>query len=488
MISRTINKMQRGKVLQRGGSAIFAFTARSLQQLSTLIITLLAARFLPVAEFGIYALGAVFMMLIQTMTYTGFYHFVVTSKEADDEVLPTSFWMITGLSLAAAAFFCALAYPLEWLFETPGLALVVILLVLAQPVSSFSAWASAVMLRRRKVQTNFNIMFWQNLGALIGGVLLMTYWHSLYALVAFRYLRALIGIALYVGAGIRIPALRFNKELGRTATIFSSHLYGSRFLAFLAKYAGDLMLGIYFSVAEVGLYRFGNRLAGSATDVLIQPMNNFAITQMGAAGRAGRPLDEPVRRFAGTVTLMTGIVGAGIIVFGHDVLSNFFNETYLAALVVTYAMAVRGVVSAGQAMLEAFFSAVGDTSWVTRFNFFSAIVSVGAIVVTAPFGLEVLAWGQAAVVFITTMRAFHLMQSKGGIKVGNSVKGFLLACGLAGAYGLTVWFVHRQVLPGFGLEGMVHMFTGIGIAALLAPVLLLIGWRMRVFTLSVFSG
>ena len=488
MISRAISKMRQGKVISRSGSALFAFTARSLQQLSTLIITLLAARFLPVAEFGIYALGAVFMMLIQTMTYTGFYHFVVTSKDADEDVLPTSFWMITGLSLAAAAVFCALAWPLEWLFEAPGLAPVIALLVLAQPVSSFSAWASAVLLRRGTVQTNFNIMFIQNLVALLAGAALMTFWHSLFALVAFRYIRAIIGIVLYMGAGVHVPPLRFNRVLARSATAFSSHLYGSRFLAFLAKYASDLMLGFYFSVAEVGLYRFGNRIASSATDVLVQPMGNFAISQMGANARAGRPLDELVRRFSGSMALLTGIVCAGMIVFGEAILENFFNESYMAALVVTYAMAVRGVMSTGQAGMEAFFSAIGETNWVTRFNFVSAVVSVLSIFATVPFGLEVLAWGQAGVVLALTLYGFYMMKAKGGIPVGGALRSFFLGCALAGLYGLAIAIIQRDVIPLLGLSDFGALAVGLAVAAALVPVALLIGWRLRAFTLTVFSG
>lgn len=57
MASTFLNGKDLRKSGKRGLLAVFAFTARSLQQASTLVITLLAAHFLLPAEYGIYSLG-----------------------------------------------------------------------------------------------------------------------------------------------------------------------------------------------------------------------------------------------------------------------------------------------------------------------------------------------------------------------------------------------------------------------------------------------
>ena len=209
--------------------ALFAFMARSLQQISTLVITFLAAAFLLPAEYGVYALSIVFIMLLQTLTYTGFYQFVVTSSHPDDEVLSTSFWLITGLSCAASLLLALAAYPLEWLFDADQLGTVILLLAISQPFSSFGAWASAALLRRGAVNTNFVVMFAQNLISLIGGALLLIAWESLFALVAFRYIRVFVGLTLYLIVGARFPGFHFKRSLAKKATAFSGGLYGSRF-------------------------------------------------------------------------------------------------------------------------------------------------------------------------------------------------------------------------------------------------------------------
>lgn len=472
---------------RQGGKALFAFTARSLQQAATLLITLLAARFLPPAQYGVYSLGIVFIVLVQTMTYTGFYQFILTAREDDALVLSTCFWLIVGLVSLASLVLALAAYPLEWLFHAAQFGKVLVLLALIQPLASIGAWSSAALLRRGEVTLNFTIMFAQNLIALAGGVTLLWFWHSIYALVAFRYLRVVAGAILFAALGRDWPGLIFRKDLARRATAFSGGLYGSRLLNFLARYAADLLLGMLYSPAAVGLYRFGNRVATGATDIFNQPMSNFAATQFGAAARRERDLAVPLARFAGTITLLSGIVGAVIIVFARDVIALFFQASYLPALVVTYAMALRGAATVGQMLVEPAFAALGRTTWVMMFDLVSTTISVAAIFVASPFGLEALAWTQALVVLGTTCWAFCLLRWRGHVRIGRAVRNFTGAIALSAIYGLVLYGTYRAILL-LPLNGTEILGLGFVNAAILALMVLAIAARLRVFSLQAFSG
>lgn len=476
------------RVGRRSGKALFAFAARSLQQVSTLVMTFLAARFLMPAEYGVYSLGIVFIVLIQTLTYTGFYQFILNARDEDEIVLSTCFWLIFGLVSAASLLLGLSAYPLGWLFGSGQLGSVLVLLALIQPLASLGAWSSAALLRRKAVMLNFTVMFLQNLTALIGGAVLLWFWHSLYALVAVRYLRVLTGAALYAVLGRDWPRWRFSRMLAAKATAFSGGLYGSRFLAVLARYAGDLLLGIFHSPSAVGLYRFGNRVATGATDILTQPMSNFAVTQFGSASRDDRALAPVLARFSGTVALLSGMLGAVVIVFVRDAIEAFFHPSYLAALIVTYAMALRGIAGVGQLLIEPAFSALGRTSWAMMFNLITGVLAVAAILITSPLGLEALAWGQALVVFVTTGLAFYLMRRRGGIEVGDAVRGFVGACILAFGYGLALAAIRHGLLARMSLSEAGMLFAGLAFAAVVGVPFLALATRLRIFSLHAFSG
>ncbi|WP_238532486.1 oligosaccharide flippase family protein [Novosphingobium pentaromativorans] len=473
---------------RRSGIALFAFVARSLQQVSTLVMTFLAARFLPPADYGVYALGIVFVVMIQTLTYTGFYQFILNARQDEDAVLSTCFWLIFGLVTLASLLLGAAAFPIEWLFGARHLGTVIVLLALIQPLASVGAWSSAALLRRRAVTLNFTIIFLQNIIALVGGGLLIWFWHSLYALVAVRYLRVISGAVLFASLGRDRPRMRFSRKLAIEATGFSGGLYFSRLLGFLSRYAGDLLLGLFHSPGAVGLYRFGNRVATGATDILMQPMNNFAATQFGAAGRDDRDLGAVLARFAGTIALLGGMAGAVVIVLAPDVISTFFQPSYEGALVVTAAMALRGVAGVGQSLVEPVFAALGRTSWVVMFNLVAGATCVAAIAVSAPFGLGVLAWGQAIAILVMTALAFHLMRRRGGISTGAAVRRFLGACALALAYGLVLAAIRFRFLPAMAISPLQTLLVSLACAALVGAVILLVAMRLRIFSLHAFSG
>ncbi|MCT2398907.1 oligosaccharide flippase family protein [Novosphingobium mangrovi (ex Huang et al. 2023)] len=472
---------------RQGSKALFAFSARGLQQVSTLVITLLAARFLLPSEYGIYSLGIVFIVLVQTMTYTGFYQFILTAREDDGAVLSTCFWLIVGLVSLASLLLALAAFPLEWMFQARPLGTVLVLLALIQPLASIGAWSSATLLRRGEVMRNFAVMFVQNLVALLGGAVLLVTWHSIYALVAFRYLRVLTGAILYALLGRDRPRLIFRRDLAGRAMAFSGSLYGSRLLNFLARYAADLLLGAFHSPTAVGLYRFGSRVATGATDVFTQPMCTFAATQFGAAARQDKDLATPLARFAGTITLLSGIAGAVIIVFARDVIAIFFQPSYFAALVVTYAMALRGAASVGQTLVEPVFAALGRTGRVMMFDMVSTAISIAAIFAASPFGLEVLAWIQALVVLGTTAWAFHLLRWQGRIRIGGAVRNLAGAAALSAGYGL-VLFAGRAMLSWVPVDRIEALGLGLVTAALLALAVLALAARLRVFSLGAFSG
>ncbi|MEP3441087.1 MAG: oligosaccharide flippase family protein [Sulfitobacter sp.] len=485
-MSDAAGKTSKSGRVKRIGLALFAFTARSLQQVATFVITLLAARFLMPAEYGVYAIAIIFITLIQTLTYSGFYQWIVNAKEDDHAVLGTAFWMIVGLAAAASALLAVAALPLSRLFEAPDLFGVLLALAAIQPIAGAGAWFSATLLRRGAVNTHFSIMFVQNLSALIGGALLLWMWQSLYALVAFRYLRVLTAMLLYLLFSKDRPGFTFDRSLSRQASKFSGGLYGARFLNFLSRYAGDLLLGLMFTTAEAGLYRFGSRVAGGATDIVAQPMRSFALTQFGAAARKGADLGGPLRRFVGSVVLMTGIVAAVVIVIGPTVVADFFNPAYMAALGVTFAMAIRSVLNVGTLVIEPALAARDRTGLVAMFNLVWTVITILSVLAASPFGLIALAVSQAGVMLMTTLSAFVVLRRE-SIEVSGAVRSLFIAAGLSVLYGVALYVLWQPLSA--AIQGdMLAVLAGIALAAVLGAVTLALGWKLRVFTLSVFSG
>jgi len=377
----------------------------------------------------------------------------------------------------------AMAVAVGWRDRGPGLCVRAVI----EQVGGAGAWASAVLLRRGQVERHFVIMFLQNIIALVGGVILLWSWQSLYALVAFRYLRVLSGALLYLLLTRDRPGFVFDRGLAQEAAGFSGGLYGARLMNFLSRYSADLLLGLLYTTAEAGLYRFGSRVAGGAIDVIGQPMRSFAMTQFGAAGRNDKPLTPVLARFTGTVTLLAGGVGAVVVVFAEPAMRSLFDPAYLPALVVVYAMVLRSICNS-ILLIEPAFAAQGRTTIIMWFNTVWAVITVVAVFVAAGFGLEVLAWSQAALTVVMILSGLAVIRRLGDVPVGAALRSMAIAAALIVVYGVILNLTWPVVAGALATGEVLRLGIGLVWSLVLAAPTVALGAKLRVFTLRVFSG
>lgn len=475
------------RALRRVWLAVFAFSARSLQQITTFVLTLLAARFLAPAEYGVYTLSILFVTFLQTLIYTGFFHYVVRAKGDEKQVVDTCFWLILGLSgLGSLALFAG-APALARLFDAPDMVLVLRLLATIQPAVAVTAWCSSVLMRQNRMKLHFNIMIAQNLISLVAGVAILVIWQSVFALVAYRVARAFSGALMYFYFSKVRPGLSATWATVRDAMKFSYGLYGTSILNFFSNYGADLALGLLFSTAEAGLYRFGNRIAMGAMDIIGQPMRSFAITQLGAANRNDEPFGPILKRFASTTLILMGCVAGTLLVFGEEVVTMYFQPAYVGGLVVAYAIAMRALFGLGNYFVEPVLASSGQTNLVLAHNGTWTLIQTAAIPLAAGFGLAVLAWTGAVLALFSSFTGFWLISRYGGVEIRPVLIGMLKASVIVIAYVVVAGLVHDVVLGEIG-AGNLALFVSLGLSGLLGLGLLFIAAYQRTLDLRVFSG
>ncbi|MEP6061378.1 MAG: hypothetical protein ABJ178_00065, partial [Marinomonas sp.] len=156
------------------------------------------------------------------------------------------------------------------------------------------------------------------------------------------------------------------------------------------------------------------------------------------------------------------------------------------ALGVTFAMAIRSVLNVGTLVIEPALAARDRTGLVAMFNLVWTVITILSVLAASPFGLIALAVSQAVVMLLTTLSAFVVLRRE-SIEVSGAVRSLFIAAGLSVLYGVAL-YVLWQPLSATIQGDMLAVLAGIGLAAVLGAVTLALGWKLRVFTLSVFSG
>ena len=356
---------------------------------------MIAAAFLTPAEYGVYSLATAFAILLQTFIYAGFYHFIVRENNSHGTLLDTCFWCMMAVALIGAGVLYGVGPFFSYAFDAPSFSLALSILALDQVLGTPIAWNSAVMIRRQQLRPLYAIMLVQNTLSFLVGLVFLVYWQSIFALLAYRLTKTGLGLSLYFTYCRVFPRFRCSLKLAVSAFRYSSGLYGSRVMGFFSQYTGDLLLGLMFSTTEAGLFRFGNRVATGLTDVIIQPINSFALTHFGAAQRRGGDFAAIYARFASTTLLLLGITCIAIALLVGPAVHAFLAHSFSEAVGVTYALCVAKGVSVGRVFVEPILSARGKTVSYFYYSTASTVIAIVAILLAAPAGLLAVAWGQS---------------------------------------------------------------------------------------------
>ncbi len=106
----------------RGGSAILA--GQGLRFFLTFASQIVLARLLSPSEFGIVAMVAPILGMVQLFTDFGLGHAVVQRGKIDQTELSTVFWLNIALSVGVAILFAALSPAIAWMYGEPRVAMV----------------------------------------------------------------------------------------------------------------------------------------------------------------------------------------------------------------------------------------------------------------------------------------------------------------------------------------------------------------------------
>lgn len=470
-----------------GGTALLSLFAAGSQQIAALLMTLLAAGILGAADYGVYALALVFVEAVVMLTYTGFYHFIVTSEDDTGVVLSTMFVVLLAIGSLGGA---VMALSADWLaavFHAPDLAPTLRILAILQPVASVVGWGSAALTRAGHMRPYFRAIATSNIVALSVGTLAMIAWQTVAALILFRAVRVLLAAALLFVAAPQKPGLTIDTGMIRRAARYAQGLYSARVLGFAANFGTDLALALLFSTAESGLYRFAHRLTMASVDLVAQPLRTFALRAFGDTARRGIAPGGIFSDFLASGLLLTGLVSATVFVLAPLAVGTLFHPDYAAAVPVVRALCLLAIARVVQQMIEPVFATRATTTGAFRGTLTVAVAMICAIAVAAPSGITPLAWSLAAAQFLTVPALLALIRRRGGIPlrpaVGQALKALVLVAGFTVALSTTL-----MIFPFFALPSTVLLALGVMAATGLGAITLAAGLRSGALPATLFSG
>lgn len=241
--------------------SLWLLAGKFYRQLLFLGKAVILGRLLSPQDFGLVGGGELALQFLGVLTYTGFAEALVQRPRLTARLLHTAWWVMLGRAfMIALALFLAAPVVAGWL-GAPGAVPILRALAGVQVLGAGVSMGLTLFTREMNFKAHFR---WEAVGQtvdLLVAVAAALAWRSAWALV----LGALAGTLTRVAASYRLhpyrPRLVFDLRDARELFGFGKWLLCSASLYFFLSKGADLMSGLLFGAAALGLYQMAARFA-----------------------------------------------------------------------------------------------------------------------------------------------------------------------------------------------------------------------------------
>jgi O-antigen/teichoic acid export membrane protein len=285
-----------------------------------LVSTIVLARLLTPADFGLVAMVTTFNLLLTNFGLNGFTEAIQQREEINEQLVSNLFWINLGAGMLLTVGFAAAGSLLAKFYGVAKVAHVTLALSPTIFLSSIAVEHLALLKRAMR----FSIVSFNDIAARAVSVLVSI----ALAWAGFGYWALVVGalatpLTVALGAWTQcrwIPSFP-RRELGTGAMVrFAFNIYGRFSFNYFARNADNLLVGWRFGSSALGFYKKAYDLFLLSACQLSAPLTSVAVS---ALSRLDRLSEQYRRYFLRTLAVMAFVgmgIGADLTLIGKDVI------------------------------------------------------------------------------------------------------------------------------------------------------------------------
>lgn len=260
------------------------FAERISTQGVSFVISIILARLLLPADYGLVAMINVFMVFASVFVTSGFSTSLIQKKDADDLDFSTILYCTIFLSLLLYAIIFICSPAIASFYNMPDLCLLTRVYALSLIITSYQSIQQAYISRHLLFKKTFTATLVGSLVSGIFGVILAYLGFGVWALVSQSLLANIFNMLTLILIIPWRPKLLFSWQRARTLMGFGSNILLSTLISTIYKEIRQLIIGKMYEPADLGFYNRGMSLPNMISDnvdtsirsVLFPTMSNYS--------------------------------------------------------------------------------------------------------------------------------------------------------------------------------------------------------------------
>lgn len=354
-----------------------------LQFLSSLIM----ARLLSPADFGVYSVALVFIGIAQMLRDFGVTSYLIQTHDLTREILRAALGLMLILAWVIGLTLIAMSATIAAFYREPAVRDIILVLALNFFVTPFGSVTLSVARRNMRFRELALIGIATTVISIIVTIVLATRGYGAMSMawgaVANTFATFLFSLPLRTGEMSWLPSLRGIRQILR----FGGTVTSSSILGFLNRSAEDVMLGRLMGMQAVGLFSRAtslNRYFATALSGVIGPVMLPWLSQL---NRDGMCLREIYEKITERVTGLSWPVYALIAILADPLIHVLFGDQWGASAELVPYICIAAMITTTYAASSALFLAKGRPFSNLLAESINLPIKAIAILLAAPHGL-----------------------------------------------------------------------------------------------------
>lgn len=467
MASDSAGEGQTAAAPATGRQAAWNYLVFALSKSSTLLMTVVVARLLDPAEFGLFALALLVVNLFDYVKDLGVAAALVQNRRDWRVLAPTGLTLSVLFGLVASGILAATAGLAARALRHPELTAMIQVLAIGLGISALSTIPAALLRRSMNFSARLLPEFSGALiktGVTIG---LAATGHGVWSLVYGQLAAAVVMTALYWLVARHRPVLGLDGAVSRELIRFGVPVTAVTLLAYAIYNVDYLAVGTRLGTDDLGLYTLAYRipellvlnLCIVVSDVLFSALSSLQ-----------HDLDWLMRHYfeaLAVVMALTAPIGIGLAVTARPLVATLYGGDYAGSAPILSVLALYAVLYSASFHAGDVFKAIGRPGILTAVNAAKLVLMVGPVWWAAGRNATLVAWALLAVEAIHFAIRMTVLRRVTGLRRGAVVGALVGPVAAAALMGAVVLGLSR-VTAGMAAPLEVGLLAGVGVVAYVA--------------------
>jgi len=362
-------------------------------QLVQFIVGLILARILSPSEFGLVGMITVFIAVSQSLVDSGFGQALIRKKDADDLDYSTVFHFnfISGIFIFLVFYFSAPA--IARFYKQPELTeiarvLGIIILINATVVTQKTRLTKSVDFRQL-MKVNLTAAVVSGVVAIVLALNGFGVWSLVWRSVTGSAVQAFI---LWF-SNKWVPSLRFSRESFRSLFSFGSRLLVSGLIDTVYRNIYLLIIGKFFSAAELGYYTRADQFSRLASQNLTGTLQRVSYPVMSMVQDENERLKAGYRKLIISTMFVTFFLMLGMAAVARPMILTLIGEKWLPSVPYLQLLCLSAMLFPLHALNLNILNVKGRSDLFLRLEIIKKALAIPVIIVGVFLGIPALLWG-----------------------------------------------------------------------------------------------